>query len=186
MKHLLTLLVISLLATASFAQATLSEAWFGDWSGELNLFGPTGPTQTLGMELHIKQAQDSTHHYDWTIVYIPADTSKPVDRRAYELIGLTDAPNHFVIDEKNSIFLDCYLYDQVMTSFFRVNSSMIIINYAYLGGDSMRVEIFPATTEHTRVSGEELEDLMVEAYPQTGYHRAILYRTEAKSVDEGE
>lgn len=176
MMRLLTACLFCLLASPLAAQSTLPAPWIGDWQGDLTIYGPDGPTVQVVMQLQIRPT-DSLHRYDWTIVYVSPDSSRPADRRLYELIGQRDQPGHFVMDEKNSILLDAYLFDETLSSFFRVNETMLLANYTYLGGDSLRVEMFAISTEGSRLSGEAA-DVEVEAYRSTTYHQALLRRQE--------
>jgi len=155
------------------AQAKLPATWIGNWAGPLRIVAANGVVNEMDMELQI-HLTDSLHRYDWTILYHPSDTV--VDRRAYELIGQRDQSNHFIIDEKNSILLDCYLYQETLSTFFQVDESLLLINYIYLGGDSMRFEVFPTNTQDPTLSGEGT-DYTVKSYPIFQVQRAMLRRS---------
>jgi hypothetical protein len=172
MIRLLFLLFLGLSTLTARAQARLPATWIGDWTGTLRILKANDAVDQLDMELHI-HLTDSLHRYDWTILYHPSDTA--VDRRAYELIGQRDQDNHFVIDEKNSILLDCYFYQETLSSYFQVDQSLLLINYTYLGGDSMRFEVFPTSTKHPALTGEDT-DYTVKSYPIFQVQRATLRR----------
>lgn len=176
MKKLIWLLLI-LLPILGFSQNHVPEEWYGEYVGRLNIYNAAGLSMQLNMELLVTPT-DSAHRANWTISYLPDDTTGALknDRREYELIGQSDYPAHYVIDEKNSILLDCYLMDNVMISRFRVNKALLIINYTLLG-DSVRVEIFSGPYDAVRDTGEEVEEVdNIQAFGINGYHRAILYR----------
>lgn len=173
MIRLLSLLCLSLSAHVGCAQAKLLATWIGNWTGPLHIVAANDVVDKLDMELQI-HLTDSLHRYDWTIIYRPSDTV--VDRRAYELIGQRDRSNHFIIDEKNSILLDCYLYGETLSSYFQVDQSLLLINYTYLGGDSMRFEVFPTSTKDSVLTGEDT-DYTVKSYPMLQIQQAILRRS---------
>lgn len=177
MKHLLWLLWA--LPACLFAQNPLPEAWYGNWEGRLHIFNVQKQVAELDMQLLISST-DSAHRAKWTILYLPDDSSgmKPNDRREYEIIGLSDQPGHFVIDEKNSILLDAYLLDQSLVSRFRVDNALLTVVYT-LQGDSMRFEIFSGAYEALRDTGEEVKTVdAVQAFAISNYQRAQLYRQE--------
>ncbi len=163
---------------ATWAQNVLPESWHGTWSGRLNIFSSAGKTMELGMKIVIEPL-DSSHQVSWTLAYLPDDTTEMKnDIRPYELIGQKDRPGHFVVDEKNSILLDCYLLDQVLTSRFRVDQALLMINYTHLG-DSLRFEVFSGAMEPVRQTGAEVEEVeIIEAFGIGNYQRAILYPQE--------
>jgi len=131
------------------------------------------------MELSIEPT-DSAHQYQWTLVYLPRDTSMAVDRRPYVMIGQEDTPGHFLIDEKNSIFLDVYQFDNRLLSHFRVDQSQLMITYTLLG-DVLRFDVYSGSLNGSRTSGEEVENIEeVVSFPMNGYQWAELRRTDAQ------
>jgi hypothetical protein len=174
MLRLLACLLLLLSGLWLPGQATLPATWMGEWQGPLSIFGPEGQVGQVDMSVQI-QLRDSVHRYDWTITYLPADSSQPIDRRPYQLIGQRDQAGHFIMDEQNSILLDSYLFAETLSSLFQVNQSLLLVTYTYLGGDSMRFEVFPASAETPRLSGEAA-DVSVTSFRQASYQRATLRR----------
>ncbi len=165
--------------THILGQALLPKAWHGNWEGRLYIYSASGPSMELTMNLVVTPT-DSAHRLGWTITYLPDDTTQmKVDRRPYELIGLRDQPNHFVIDEQNSILLDGYLLDQTLVSRFRVDQALLMITYTLQPDGQLRFEVFSGGMEPARETGQEVAEIdAVEAFKVGAYQRALLTRQE--------
>ena len=90
--------------------------WLGYWEGELNIYNHTGRTMTIPMALD-NATTDNDSIWTWAIIY-GEDTIS--GRRDYELNIVDVSKGHYVVDEKNSIFLDAFLLDNSLVSTFNV------------------------------------------------------------------
>ncbi len=81
------------------------------------------PWQDLDMRLTITPMADGS--FDWLIEY------GEKDKRPYVLKKGNLGDNHWVIDERNGILLDCFLNGRSLFSFFEVNGSLLMCNYDF-------------------------------------------------------
>lgn len=123
--------------------------WLGYWEGDLEIFDSTGLKQKIPMALDISRT-DSSGIYNWVILYGQDSTQQ---KRAYELKELDTKAGHYLIDEKNGIFIDIYHIKNEMTSIFEVMDNTLIISYKreneYL---EFTVKMFPSK-EHRTTGG---------------------------------
>ncbi|MEM6264566.1 MAG: hypothetical protein AAGI38_18780 [Bacteroidota bacterium] len=176
---LLFLMVASLCPTIGHAQdqlATFPDDWYGDWEGQVTTYAMGGrKLYDLKMELHVSPT-DSAHRIKWTIVY---DTGEKRDERGYEMVAQDTAYTYFILDEKNSIFLDSYRSRNYLLSRFSVNQTLLMTSY-YHAGDHIRCEIFTGRMDEKNVSGDTLDPSIgvteVASYPMSSVQRALLYR----------
>lgn len=99
--------------------------WLGYWSGELNIYDSTGLNNQLEMALDISKT-DTIGVYNWTIIY-GADSME--QKRKYQLKELDSTTGHYLIDEKNGILLDVYLFNNELNSIFEVSGNTLFITY---------------------------------------------------------
>lgn len=149
--------------------------WVGIWKGELNIYAAEGLKQVIPMQLHILPS-DTTGQYSWTIIYGP-DT--PDNRRSYVLKTLDQEKGHYLIDERNSILLDTYFFNDKLFSRFSVMNNLLLSSYEIRNGQLVFEIISGSLTPARRtgdavVEGEEIP--VVEAFPVGVMQRAILVR----------
>lgn len=172
MRYLLILLLWPIAANAQTPIATFPDEYLGDWYGNLSIYNANGKAQDLKMELHLAET-DSAGRWQWTLVY-EMDTTR--DERKYELVALDAEKGHYAVDEKNSIMLDSYLYNNVLTSRFSVSNSLLIVNYTFYA-DRIEFLILFGPIETKQETGKEVEGVgAIFAYPMQGMQRATLYR----------
>jgi len=172
MRYLLLFLFFPLFANAQTPITTFPNDWMGDWYGTMAIYNADGKAQEINMELHLAE-MDSAGRWQWTLVY-EVDTVR--DEREYELVAKDAAKGHYVIDEKNSILLDSYLYKNVLTSRFSVNNSLLIVNYSFFS-DRIEFQILFGSLEDVITTGEEVTEVeSVLSYPMRGMQSATLYR----------
>lgn len=177
MKHLFFCLLI-FAAVSGFSQKKSEKApppfpsgWYGNWEGQLKIFGPQGLAMELPMELKIS-ATDSAHRWNWTVIY----HGKEDDVREYELVRVDSAKNHYVVDEKNSILLDSYYYQGVLCNSFSVDGTHLIVNYSWRN-ERIVMEIFVTNLKQAVETGADVEEVeSVLSYPMSGRHEAVLKR----------
>ena len=155
-------------------QFLFPDDWLGEWRGELSIWNQGKKSMTVPMVVR----NFPTIHSDtleWALIY-GEDEVKGL--RAYYLIIDTLQDNHFVVDERNSIFLDGYVHDNVYVSNFNVMGNEITSVYKLLNKDQMSFEIFfnkdePISTSGNTVNGSDTIP-EVSSFPVLTYQRAYL------------
>lgn len=172
MRFLFVFFLLPLFANAQTPISTFPDDWMGDWYGNMSIYNAKGKAQELNMELHLAET-DSAGRWQWTLVY-EVDTVR--DERKYELVAADAEKGHYIIDEKNSILLDSYLYRNVLTSRFSVNNSLLIVNYTF-HSDRIEFQILFGGLDKVITTGEEVEEVeSILSYPINGMQSATLYR----------
>ena len=149
------------------------EDWLGIWSGTLEIYDKNGVTQSLEMGLEIEKT-DSADVYDWTIIYGSDSTAQ---RREYQLMTIDTSKGHYMIDEKNGIFLDGYHMHNAFVSIFDVMGTTLVIAYERKMEDmNFTVDVFPSKeigiSGDTLINGQEIPE--VKSFQYTGRQRAVL------------
>lgn len=150
--------------------------WLGYWTGDLHIYNESGKTMTIPMALdNAPTGIDSV--WTWAIIY-GEDTIS--GRRDYELQVVDSSKGHYVVDEKNSIYLDAFLLDNSLISTFKVGGSYLQSTYELDGEDMIfNISVFPE--KEIRTSGDTIhlgEDIpLVYSYKNTVLQRARLRKT---------
>ena len=149
------------------------EDWLGIWSGTLEIYNQKGVTQSLEMGLEIEKT-DTVDVYDWTIIYGSDSTAQ---RREYQLIAIDTSKGHYMVDEKNGIFLDGYHMHDAFVSVFEVMDNTLVIAYERnMEGMNFTVDVFPSKeigiSGDTLINGQEIPE--VKSFQYTGRQRAVL------------
>ncbi len=173
------LLLFSSLVSAQTAADSLSfpASWAGNWAGTLDIFTPKGKAQTIPMFLEIHKIDSSqTGRYTWGMVYV----SKEKDWRPYELLPVNPSAGLWKIDEKNSIMMESYLFQNKFLCWFVVQGSRILCTYEKTDAHTMVFEVMaggetPVSTSGNTKQGEE-DIPEVKTYPFQGFQRGILKR----------
>lgn len=115
-----SILLFCLFQLSSYSQ--LSEAWLGNYQGELFATNLAGIETTYSMELDVSKINETS--YNWVITY-GADSTKQV--RAYQLnfIGM----NLYEMDEQNGILLKVSYNNNALTSVFEVEDNLLHVIY---------------------------------------------------------
>lgn len=150
-------------------------SWLGNWEGDLNIFKDNKIVQTIPMELEMLEI-DTSNNFVWAIIY---GEDKIAGRRAYELETLNASKGQYRVDEKNSIKLESYLFQNKLLSWYEVMGNQILCIYEKQG-DKMIFEIIFGNSEPVSITGDKKvdgEDIpAVRTFPIGGYQRAILSR----------
>ncbi|MFT5168254.1 MAG: hypothetical protein ACI8P3_003495 [Saprospiraceae bacterium] len=153
------------------------QSWLGYWEGELEIFKENKLVQTLPMALELLE-MDTSKNFVWTIIY---GEDKETGRRAYELETLDAEKGYFLMDEKNTIRLESYLFQNKLMSWYEVMGSQIL-SIQELQGDQMIFEIIFGSSEPVSITGDQQfdgEDIpAVKTFPIGGYQRAILKKAQ--------
>ena len=151
------------------------ESWVGKWCGELMIYDSVGLSNTLPMALEVTPT-DSSSIYNWSIIY-GKDSLAQV--RAYQLVELNKETGHFMVDEKNGIFLDAYMRNNELTSIFEVMGNSLIICYEMTENHILfTVKFFPSKEIRTS-GGEKMGDQdipPVKSYNLKSTQIARLYK----------
>lgn len=150
-------------------------SWLGNWSGELNIFKENKIVQTIPMELEMLEI-DKSNNFVWAIIY---GEDKVKGRRAYELETLDAKKGLFLVDEKNSIKLESYLFENKLLSWYEVMGNQILCIYEKKE-DKMIFEIVFGSAKPVSITGDQVVNgdsiPAVKTFPIGGYQRAVLTR----------
>ncbi|MBK8079072.1 MAG: hypothetical protein IPK25_01575 [Saprospiraceae bacterium] len=150
--------------------------WLGRWEGELHIFSPRDTIQTIKMLVN-NQPTDSINVYTWTLTY-GEDTI--AGKRDYVLRPVDISKGHWVVDEKNSIFLDGYVYDNTFTHVFSVMKNLLTTRMTIESNNTMTFEVMVSQDKPIRASGNGMHNgeniPEVNSYFITSYQRANLKR----------
>lgn len=132
---------------------TFPQDWLGEWTGQLNIYDSLGLKNQIPMALNLSKT-DTAGIFNWTIIYGSDSTAQ---KREY-LLKEIDAPaGHYIIDEKNGILLDAFLFNNELVSIFEVMSNTLIITYARKSDNlNFSVKVFPS--ESIRSSGNTIHN----------------------------
>lgn len=156
------------------AQHTISDEWYGKWTGQMEIIALGRANVTLPVSLEIAPA-DSGWRY---VITYNAGTDKP-DRRDYQLIAIDAAKGHYAIDEKNGIILDSYLLGNCLFTSFAVMENNIVSRVCIEGTDTLHYEIISGKATPVRISGGQQQGAAVptvNSYALFNRMKAILRR----------
>jgi hypothetical protein len=173
MKKILLLFLLLLAHCFIRAQnkSSFPRSFVGNWKGQLQWIVAGKPTQTFTMQLHI-QPTDTANQYTWQIIY--GDSGK--DNRAYILRPIDTAKAHWVVDEKDGIFLNSYVHGDCFHGAFTVQGNTIVDNYCVENG-YLKVEFFSIQLQNKTQSGKGTEETpFVDSYRIGSYQTGILTR----------
>ncbi|MCI4669303.1 MAG: hypothetical protein MRZ79_14305 [Bacteroidia bacterium] len=173
-KYLILFIFMPILAWSQDSTKTsfpaFPESWEGKYAGQLNIFGAREVKMSIPMELHI-ESQENSRNYKWTIIY----KGEKEDIRKYELLEIDKEKGHYQVDEKNSIYLDSYIFGNTLSSRFKVNGSLLIVNYSMNHKkEELTFELFWGGTKDIKETGLEDKENTVFSYSVSTRHQAIL------------
>jgi hypothetical protein len=100
------------------------------------------------------------------------------DVRDYQLKVVDASKGHYIVDERNSILIDAYYRNGVLTSFFEVEKSFIISEYSKIGEeihfDIISAKDSPNLSGDQQVNGETIPE--VSSFPVNGRQKAVLIK----------
>lgn len=174
MKLILKLFLFFFFSFLTYGQQSFPASWVGEYKGKLLIYGVDSVRMSADMELKIAKTQNDSV-FDWTIIY---DFKDKRDVRAYSLILVDRQKGHYKIDEKNTILIDSYLYNNsIFTSYFKVTNNYIISSYTKKGNNIV-FEIISSKTEPVSSTGNNKykdEDIPeVQSFIVNGRQKAIL------------
>lgn len=176
MKLIFKFILLFCFSLITYSQQSFPDSWLGEYKGDLLIYGVDSVKMKVEMELKIAKTQNDSI-FNWTIIYNFKGKS---DIRAYNLILIDRQKGHYKIDEKNSIVIDSYLYNNnVLTSFFKVSDSNIISTYVKKENDIF-FEIISSKTKpisktgNTRFNDEDIPEVL--SFKVNGRQKGVLKR----------
>ncbi len=168
------LLLLSLIYISFNAQNKFPESWTGAYEGKLNIYSVDSIAMQVDMKLEIAQTtNDSIYH--WKMTYLFKGNE---DVRDYQLKLVDASKGHYIVDERNSILIDTYYRNGVLTSFFEVEKSFIISEYTKIG-EEIHFDIIsginqPILSGNSEQKGELIPEVM--SFPINGRQEAVLIK----------
>ncbi|HHB51656.1 MAG TPA: hypothetical protein ENK75_01225 [Saprospiraceae bacterium] len=177
MKKIVCLIIFQILIIQGYAQDHFPESWIGNYKGTLAIYTIDSVAVRVPMALKIQPtAKDSI--YNWTIIYTFKNGEKDV--RSYQLLVVDNKKGMYKIDEKNSIVIDTFYLNDVVTSFFNVMDNFIIATYKKNKDADIIFEIIAAKSKEISSTGGQKTDNdsipEVLSYSVNGRQKAILYK----------
>jgi len=169
---LLVLLIPALRVEDPAPAEKFPASWEGAWKGPCITVRKGKTPLRFPMELHVAR-REGKPGWTWRIVY-GEGAKRQV--RPYELVPVEGEPNHFVIDEKNSILIDAYFQDDTLRSRFRVADSSLEVTYARKGDTTLDVTITTFSAKPARTSGGKGNIPAVDSYALRAVQRGALTR----------
>jgi len=146
-KYLLPLLFIPF----QLSGQVVPKHWEGKWTGSVKAWAYNTQIDSFAMSIDIIP-KDSI--WDFVIFYDRKHSGKP-DIREYQLIVKDASKSHLAIDEKNSIFLDCFINDNCLHNRFSGMGSDLQVRMC-INDAEMEYEITSYYAEPIRTSGNEV------------------------------
>lgn len=146
--------------------------WNGTWKGSCQSFSPGRTNDPFEMGLSVQPLVNQPTIWKWVIEYKGKDFQQT---RNYELKQQDMKPGHYVVDEKNGIFLDNFwVGERVLLEQFSVGSSFLTIKHRLIEHNQMEVEfmIFGQQPMRQSAAGEN----QVKSYPLQTYQQCLLKR----------
>lgn len=172
-KHFLILLVfLSFLGLK--AQQDFPNSWIGNYEGKLHIYTVDSIAMKIDMKISIQPTAEESV-YQWKMTYIFKGNE---DVRDYKLKVVDAKKGHFVIDENNSILIDSYFRNGILTSLFKVEDSFILSEYAKVD-ENLEFNLIAATdlaksSGNQKINEETIPEVL--SYPVNGRQKAILFK----------
>lgn len=148
-------------------------AFVGHWKGNMQWRMAGKADQQFLMQLIIQPA-DTVGQYTWQIIY----GDQGADNRPYLIKPVDTAKGHWIVDERDGILLDSYVFGNALTGAFTVQGNTIVDNYV-VEGNQMRVEFFSIKLSQQNTSGKGTEDVpSVISYRVGSYQTGVLQRVQ--------
>jgi hypothetical protein len=151
------------------------EAWFGEWTGTLDIFNNKGLSQSVPMTCLMSKT-DTAGVFNWNIIY-GEDRVKGL--RPYLLRTIDAAKGQYLCDEMNTIKMESYLLGNKLFCSYTVAGNWISSTYEK-DGDTLVFEIIFGKEKPVSESGGQKfkdEDVpVVKTFPVVIHQKAILTR----------
>ena len=176
MRILTVLILLAVVSSSTRAEEepppkAFPATWAGTWKGPCVVVRNGKTAMEFPMELHIAPMEGGGN-WSWRVVYGEGEKRQV---RPYELHPVDGQPNHFVIDEKNSILIDSYFENDRLHSRFWVADNVIEAVYTRRG-DKLEATLTTYGAKPTRMSGGEGRVPPVASYALKSVQRGTLAR----------
>lgn len=146
--------------------------WSGTWKGSCQSVSPGKTNDPFNMNLTVKPLPNKPTAWTWIIEYSGKNLSQT---RSYEMQQQNARQGHYVVDEKNGIFLDTFwVGERTLLEQFAVGDSNLTVKHRLLDNNQMEVEfmIFGRTTIRDSAAGTN----EVQSYGLQTYQQCLLKR----------
>lgn len=173
-KFVLISTLFFLFQSILLAQNGFPKSWVGSYRGQLHLYTIDSIAMRVDMKLDIAQTMNDSI-FQWRITYIFNGNE---DVRDYSIKVLDASKGAYLIDEGNSILINTYYRDGILTSFFEVEKSFIISEYTKIG-EEIHFDIIsginqPILSGNSEQQGEIIPEVL--SYPINGRQEAVLIK----------
>lgn len=144
--------------------------WAGEWEGRLNIYKRTGKSMDLYMGLNILPIDSIRHTF--TIIYGEGEKRQ---ERLYEVFQKKGEIGHYIVDEKNSILLDDFLFHNKLFSRFEVEGNLLLVTYEKQG-EEILFEVISGKLDPLNETGGQDSISTVHSYGISVMQKAILRR----------
>jgi hypothetical protein len=142
----------------------------GRYEGVLNIYNADSIVNSLPMRLNLLPT-DSANEYRWQIQY---DTQT---FRNYYLRLTNASTGEYEVDENNEITLTAHIHSRLLTSYFTVMQSTLLVTYDFRISDQITYSVHAyGKTPHQYTGQDNPEIDSVGLYPFIGYQEAVLKR----------
>lgn len=125
--------------------------WEGKWKGSVTTWTYNNQIDSFAMSIDIVP-KDTVWDF---IIFYDREYQDQKDIRRYQLIIEDESTYHLAIDEKNNIFLDCFVYDNCLYNKFSGMGSDLQVRMCMTGA-KMQYEITSYLADPIRVSGNTI------------------------------
>lgn len=140
----------------------------GKYEGVLNIYNADSIVNSLPMRLNLL-ATDSANEFRWQIQY---DTQA---YRNYSLKLADSAKGEYKVDESNGIILPAYLNKRILTSYFTVAQSTLLITYDFKVYNQITFTVHAYGKTPDQFTGQENPEIdSIGLYPFIGFQEAVL------------
>ena len=173
-KFVLISALFFLFQSILLAQNNFPKSWVGSYRGQLHLYTIDSIAMRVDMKLDIAQTMNDSI-FQWKMTYIFNGNE---DVRDYQLKLVDASKGHYMVDENNSILIDAYYRNGILTSFFEVEKSFIISEYKKVGAeihfDIISAKNSPNLSGNQQVNGETIPEVL--SFPVNGRQEAVLIK----------
>lgn len=163
---------INSLSKTSSSNLNLSfpQDWIGNWKGSCKMFQSQNKEETFNMNLIVQKLEGKANKWLWQIEY-KSPTINQI--RKYELQTVNEKNGHFIIDEKNGIVLDTFLYkNNTMLEQFTVGTSNLTVKHQLVDKNNMNIEFIIFSNDSIRKTGSG--ENIVNSYQLLNYQDCKL------------
>lgn len=163
------------LNSSSEAEVSFPKSWYGKWRGQLIIYNNKGVMQDVAMEIHITST-DSSNRHKMSLIYGEGEKQ---DVRDYEIIEIDASIGHFKTDEKNTIYLDDYYFNDVLYSRFEVMNNLLLTRIEKRN-NKLYFEVISGNSKPVSTTGDDEEN---DIPPVNSYSIKVSQRAELQQYE---